>query len=777
MNLSQPRVANNRLIRRLRKHTGLTTLFRMTERKYTDTSPGGETFRLGELTSYRIDEPINPDVAAPLPRASVPASLLPSGGQVSQQVPLRVAQASVQGPQMHGDSPAKGATAMTLPASLSVEPAVEPDALAAVSEVEAGSSIQRFADDDTTWRRLQKIRTLHQEKERAEAAVSGEIPVAPFEPVQTSPSPDVTSPVPQKLAAAKQTYAQSSEVDNQQQALEIANTAPIEPALPSVASSPPGKPGSTIQDSTPSDSTWPRLQKIFNLHQTKEAAESGATSSSSQPDGLPTAPPASSGESRSEMQPKKPEQHSETVMQRTPLTESGATNKPDTVVSGPDVETTAQPTTAGLDPHVELNSPAWPGPPSIPTKPLSTSVTADSSRSLSSDNAKEVDAENEILITSDPAEEPDRQLLPLEAVWAVQRSNEPVPSALKTEPASTSTSTTALPSEPADPKVAQNIQQVLQRVTTQEPTRASVEVVTPRRARPVQTPSSATSVPSEPGEKRSQANSPTLTVSTYPQSQLEPTPVVEADLVPTEIGPLPRDLWDLMGQTFLEPHKPESDQTAADFGPTKVAGGSATSPSVIQTRMEPPQESLLTPGLETNASAVDSRVGPEDLPVQTLTSNQVPREIVTASSGSGESLRNPRASVDIFSPPTDFNREQQQTTKPEPTIEPTINEETSPTVGPPLPMKMFSGGQRPAISGLFTEEPSVPDEPISNVEHIQRQAASAAPDGGEAPSIKDAPVNKANAGQATIDTDELARRVYGKIKHRLAVEWERVRRR
>lgn len=118
--------------------------------------------------------------------------------------------------------------------------------------------------------------------------------------------------------------------------------------------------------------------------------------------------------------------------------------------------------------------------------------------------------------------------LGLEAVWPVQR---------KATPVSRPEDTPLDPVEAAEPvryekPEAQKVQQVMRQVAAAKPTDSSVELILPRRQRP--------NVPTRPVQRQ-----PENKGQSHDSGNGASTPQA---YVPTEIGPLPGDLWELLGE-------------------------------------------------------------------------------------------------------------------------------------------------------------------------------------------------------------------------------------
>ncbi len=113
------------------------------------------------------------------------------------------------------------------------------------------------------------------------------------------------------------------------------------------------------------------------------------------------------------------------------------------------------------------------------------------------------------------------------------------------------TAPTAVPS-PAPPPTPQQEEQIrakLSGITANQPTDSSIEVHLPRRPRPAGPAPVAGSSVSVPRKESPAA---------------EPPPTTQPGMVPTEIGPLPADMWEILGEPVpaTKPELPDSDMVA-----------------------------------------------------------------------------------------------------------------------------------------------------------------------------------------------------------------------
>ncbi|MFQ5401123.1 MAG: hypothetical protein ACE5E7_16185 [Anaerolineae bacterium] len=184
--------------------------------------------------------------------------------------------------------------------------------------------------------------------------------------------------------------------------------------------------------------------------------------------------------------------------------------------------------------------------------------------------------------------------LPLQAAWPVERKI-PVPASQPAPVAEPALS----PLRPPDEVAAESrrVQRALHDVEAGQPTDSSVELVLPRRPRPSAASDAARTFQAE----RERGDSDTPATPEAP------------DTVPTEIGPLPADLWQLLGQ------EPPTKQKAPDMVTRAIAAAEAPAkpaalawPEVEDTRqvIPPPVQRTAAPAeeavAETPASTAES---------------------------------------------------------------------------------------------------------------------------------------------------------------------------
>jgi hypothetical protein len=189
------------------------------------------------------------------------------------------------------------------------------------------------------------------------------------------------------------------------------------------------------------------------------------------------------------------------------------------------------------------------------------------------------------------------QLVPLEAAWPVQR--------LADAPQETPRQEEELPPPSASLATSAEAQQVsalLREVAPGQPTESTVEVVTPRRPRPV--PAAAHSTPAEgqPG-------------SSYPKTGADMPGLaegVEAAAVATEIGPLPADLWSLIGQ---EPPAERAASAALSVQPVqRQPAGEGNLAPAMPLGSQPEEVRQTSQSGQIISTLATGYLSPEDLP-------------------------------------------------------------------------------------------------------------------------------------------------------------------
>ncbi len=131
------------------------------------------------------------------------------------------------------------------------------------------------------------------------------------------------------------------------------------------------------------------------------------------------------------------------------------------------------------------------------------------------------------------------QPLPLQAVWSVQRTATASPDvAAGTHSETTGYVDSSVPFSSL-PSLSNTVRRQLEQTQTAQPTEAKIDIITPRRPRPLPLPIPLAAAAAQPTVQRAVA-APTV-------EQTAPGEGVPS-LVATAVGPLPADLWQLLGE-------------------------------------------------------------------------------------------------------------------------------------------------------------------------------------------------------------------------------------
>ena len=558
---------------------------------------------------------------------------------------------------------------------------------------------------------------------------SGEVSVFP------EPEPLTAAPAPIQAAPA------------------VSATQPSRPAAPAdppdrVASRP--DPSLPLPESLSEDANWRRLETIFRRHQERD--ESAEEATAPQPENQPAAP---------------------------------ASQPMDTALkASPQVEATGQ-SPAGKDTSADMSAASKPGPiqrqPASPAAPIPRqNLPTNEPAALGEprpEPAAPPPAENIPAQVEPPATQP-TQKLPLEAVWPVQRSPQepaapaPISSARQTpsspdggiQVAQTEPDADTLiarppapPIRPGEAKTGKLVEGHPELQPSQKsrlgspppdspatkPSDSSIEVIQPRHPHPLRPPVSsseaanqAAALPaeSEPparpdgqpaGAQIQTQKEPFKPQTTSPESSQRPD---KSDQLPqprqvqTEIGPLPEDLWQLLGE---EPPGAEDDTT-----PTPAV----SHPLPSQTGLGEPEQRQPSPV---------QRSAPQELGSQPTTAQPaLPRP--------------PEPSVEQ---PSDLASEQQFS------IQRAIaaaEHHPEPATGP---------------TGQSSEPGSRQPAPLGDVLPPIQRLSAGGPVLGSGPSRANTSEDAGIETGSEPDIDALARQVYGQLRRRLEIELERLHRR
>lgn len=321
------------------------------------------------------------------------------------------------------------------------------------------------------------------------------------------------------------------------------------------------------------------------------------------------------------------------------------------------------------------------------------------------------------------------QPLPLQAVWPVQRLEEPTLSPSPEPPAmSTSVSTSASEPEPLEPvrdkaPETAEIRKALRDVAPGQPTDSSIEIIPPRRPRPA---------------------SP------------ESFDIAQDKLRRRVEGLRPEPAWPERSRRVEGPRPvapPSGRQPLAEPGTAPRSPGEATSRS-SPVQMRP----------DGGSDAAQSRTPEEGLQEPRLVQTEIGSLPTDLWHLLGQSP--PRQSPHGVEPEPATSRPAPPTTDGEAAAKRAVAAAEARPVPPASPTSEQSATQGGAPSVIQRR----PDEA-----GVDTGSAAGAEAGG-AETETAAPPGERGAAEEP-DVDELARRVYAEIKRRLSVEWERVRRR
>ena len=224
------------------------------------------------------------------------------------------------------------------------------------------------------------------------------------------------------------------------------------------------------------------------------------------------------------------------------------------------------------------------------------------------------------------------QPLPLEAVLPVQRQETEPPALPPSQEVQLpnglvltelSRTTTPPPGEPLLQRALeeeQPLRQILQDVATDQQSSAAVEFVLPRRPRPVPTPAPRPpQVQTKPAEAASGSD---MAAPPVPGSTSAEPEEAEPQMIQTEIGALPSDLWTLIGQQPPSPPLPPAGTTTSDAAPlVQRAIAAAEEPPAVPapagtpTTPQPPTTQRAIATAEAPATTMDVRAPSATQPI------------------------------------------------------------------------------------------------------------------------------------------------------------------
>lgn len=545
---------SNPLVRRLRRHANLATLFRAS---FTGLEPRPlhqDLFlRAGPRSGLPVSQAFLPSTLPAWPGSEVGLPAPETGAPLAELSPTPM-QPEAQNPPHPAGLPAAPVQAAR------AEAAPAPGSGGIQSEAEARE-----------WQRLQAIVRKHQDKATGEASIQVAAPAAPGEASQHVTAPATVSspaaPLQQQVLPAEPTLPAGTVLPASPEEtpppglpaseaswpVSTASTEPLRPAASAPAANPPEpRPGpiqadaqspalhqATIQRAAPG-----RVDTLLEAED-RPAAVEASDDSRPAPGDLPAAP----------------------ATEKLPITPaSSAARAPQ-----PAGTVRASSTGAGLSTAVTPGN-AAPG--------NSQALTA-----VRDDESAPAGNEFEAAQPAGSAGQP----LPLQAAWPVQISPSAVPGIPLDQgwhdeqdgfPAETfageaPTVLSARANAPApNPQAQHMIQAALQTVKTGQPSESSVELIPPRKPRPLpagQAPwQDRGAVPASP--------LPAVAPGAPLQRQPDPGPAGEAvrdmEAIPTEIGPLPSDLWELIDEA--SPARPELPSALPFTPPTGQPAGWAT---------------------------------------------------------------------------------------------------------------------------------------------------------------------------------------------------------
>jgi hypothetical protein len=206
------------------------------------------------------------------------------------------------------------------------------------------------------------------------------------------------------------------------------------------------------------------------------------------------------------------------------------------------------------------------------------------------------------------------QPVPLEMAWPVERV-EPVVESRPPTPRPTSQQPVIQRKPAADDQLSSDLQDVLSEVAAGQATDSAIELVTPRRPRPTLTPvQRAPAKEAQPGEVQSSPEEEPARLRQTEPSPAETTPpakTAERWMVPTEIGDLPSDLWEFMGETPPAPEPPGPEMPGTSEAPgSKSVQRTAVKPETAKKPEPLPDPTLQEPSEKQPDAAPESQPPP-----------------------------------------------------------------------------------------------------------------------------------------------------------------------
>lgn len=620
---------------------------------------------------------------SPHPVVSTPPERVAHQSPLSSQ-PLRAERGPVRlaaAPTYQAGSEQKMATKSTIQATSQPMPSSATSATTAGQAMDTAPAPSKPMDQDREWRRLQTILRRHEEKQP---------------PAATGQTPGSTTPVQRQPAASSTQVSQEQETQKPTMAFEVLPAMPGKPVAednPPLAAPAPTQAAQRRQEATPSETTVASSggQLLRPAAQTTDVA---TLQRANLPPELQLRQPATLPPEVIQGRIEDAAPDAAPMRQVTYLTaQRGQATAPDITPGHLNVAPTQAAASPALADQASTNAATMPG--ALPPVVALPSVQALQREQVETQLHAHVQAEevigvaepsrhefNPSLVDAEDAEsflmdeageeaepplsQPVLQSVPLEAAWPVERHGR-LPADTGLGPPTLLEATSNRLSQPLAHEQAHTdtIRTVLQRVASGQPTASSIELIGPRRPRPLG--ASVTALP-----QVTQVGDMATSEQTLPPPMPQPSPSQlgqashsKDTLVQTQIGPLPADLWSLLGQPLpaageqpLTPVAPEAIQhalsqpiasAATASAPASAPRSTLSSPSAdrsvsIQRAPLPADESGTAQG-EARAFVVaeGEREGPvnpsnAELDIEELT-RQVYREIRRRLAVEGERLR------------------------------------------------------------------------------------------------------------------------------------------
>lgn len=359
------------------------------------------------------------------------------------------------------------------------------------------------------------------------------------------------------------------------------------------------------------------------------------------------------------------------------------------------------------------------------------------------------------------------QPLPLQRVWPVQKAHLATPVGVVEKPSLADSPPTHSIRATLDAGQYEVIQSALENVAPKSPTDSSVELIPPRYPRPSSSSTQGQSRPlSNENAVGAAPEATLLSAATPPSSQLVLRQTTDEPIL-TEIGPLPRDLWALLGQA--PPAVTDAHPLPVQTPALEIPRPSFATALPEEARPEP-EADVLPDDASTPMAAVRSTVasiGELDTPWVTTVADALLNESIIPDSPAG-ALQSPLSRLAWPESATADAAEALGThtgaslasgvkrDSPTAITTPWLARQSIPQLGwlPALPV------------GLSPNESSA--LPMPQPAQAAARRANEITEGSELES-------RISEEASQIDLDELARRVYIDIKRRLIREWERTR--